>query len=184
MFEAIVQHFTEENWSLVAIALAFLIAIYGLLWSRVFGPGRQFYNPLAPRDFVANAENDAPPILAGRIKRAEAAMNNGLETLGFFAAAVVAANLAGVELWTMNWYCYAYLTSRIIYTWVYIYGQEFNIIPSFTRTAIWFCGIYYILCLYLTAGVVLGDPLEENATYWFSTAIKVKDYPVKDLLKG
>jgi uncharacterized MAPEG superfamily protein len=39
----------------------------------------------------------------GRILRAKAAHANGNETIGLYAAAVVAANVAGVEAKTVNY---------------------------------------------------------------------------------
>ncbi|KAI0593578.1 hypothetical protein F4775DRAFT_577343 [Biscogniauxia sp. FL1348] len=183
MFEEFVKHFSEENWSWVAIPLAIFIALYGRLWTSVFGPGSRFYNPLLPRQLSADVAIDGvPPVLRGRIQRAEAAMSNAIETLGLFAAAVVAANVEGVDFWTLNVLCYGYLASRVVYTWVYIYGQELQSVPAQTRTVVWFAGIALILGLFFAPGVKV-DVLEENPSYWFSTAIKVQENPARDILR-
>ncbi|KAI1488327.1 hypothetical protein F5X96DRAFT_646180 [Biscogniauxia mediterranea] len=183
MFEGFVKQFSEENWSWISIPLAILIALYGRLWAGFIGPGSRFYNPLLPRQLSSDVEVDGiPPVLRGRIQRAEASMSNAFESLGLFAAAVVAANVEGVELWTLNVLCYSYLASRVFYTWVYIYGQELQLLPVLTRTAVWLAGIALILGLFLTPGVKV-DALEENPSYWFSTAIKVQENPARDILR-
>ncbi|KAI1503435.1 hypothetical protein F5X99DRAFT_425640 [Biscogniauxia marginata] len=163
----------QENWSWTAIPLALLITLYPRLWSGIFGPGRRWYPAGTPRTFSQDLENqNVPPILRGRLQRAEAAMNNGIENIPLFVAGVIAANVEGLDLWTLNILCLSYLLVRVIYTWVYIYGQELQSLPALTRTVIWFIGTFIIGGLLLSSGPHI-DPLEKNASYWFSTSIKV-----------
>ena len=58
------------------------------------------------------------------IRRAFAATNNGIESIGFYAAAVVAANSAGVPIADVNALTLGYLASRLGYNVIYIYLQK------------------------------------------------------------
>jgi uncharacterized MAPEG superfamily protein len=58
-------------------------------------------NPRLLAETVAKDEKmDKKKIL--RILRAKAASNNGIESIGLYAAAVTAANMAGVDAGTLN----------------------------------------------------------------------------------
>jgi len=50
-----------------------------------------------------------------RIHRGEAASSNGLETIGIYAAGVVAANFARIPTETLNQLTLTYLASRLVY---------------------------------------------------------------------
>ena len=58
------------------------------------------------------------------ISRAHAATANGLESLGFYAAAVVAANTAGVAVADINALTLGYVGCRLGYNIVYVYLQQ------------------------------------------------------------
>ena len=82
-----------------------------------------------------------------RIVRAEAAQANGLENVGFFAAAVVAANVAGVSKLVLNSLSLAYLVSRALYNWLYVVGDKKSL--ALARTVVFFAGqgILFSLCI-------------------------------------
>ena len=71
-----------------------------------------------------------------KISRAEAAQQNGYENLGFFAAAVVAANVAKVDYWWINTLSAGYIASRVLFNIVYIKGVDGHI-----RGGFFYCGI-------------------------------------------
>jgi uncharacterized MAPEG superfamily protein len=85
------------------------------------------------------------------VLRAEAATANGFETLGLFAGGVVAANIAGVPVDTINVLTLSYLASRCVYLVVYIWLQE-NRNISTLRTLVWQLGCGLSLTLYIKAG--------------------------------
>ena len=70
------------------------------------------------------------------ICRAEAATANGLESIGVFAAAVVAANGAGVPVAQLNALTVGYVVPRLAYGLVYVWLQQ-NRKMAPVRSALW-----------------------------------------------
>ncbi|KAK5129704.1 hypothetical protein LTR08_002948 [Meristemomyces frigidus] len=106
---------------------------------------------LQPRDFSKIATNDQAldAKTRDRIIRAEAAQANGFENFGLFAAAVVAGNMAGLEVSTMNGLTIAYVVSRVVYNHIYIYN---DLLPSQARTAAFFGGVGICMAMFVQAG--------------------------------
>ncbi|KAH8909908.1 hypothetical protein BR93DRAFT_935600 [Coniochaeta sp. PMI_546] len=102
---------------------------------------------------VENVTKDQgmPQKIRQRIFRAEAATANGLETVGLYAAAVVAANVAQVEPDTVNKLTLAYLVSRAVYNYIYVIAQD-DARMSRYRSMAWFVGIGIIFTLLVKAG--------------------------------
>jgi uncharacterized MAPEG superfamily protein len=104
---------------------------------------------LLPRALAARATAEPSLTTAerDRIVRAEAAQANGLENVGFFAAAVVAANVAGVSKLVLNSLSLAYLVSRALYNWLYVVGDKKSL--ALARTVVFFAGqgILFSLCI-------------------------------------
>ncbi|PMD66727.1 uncharacterized protein K444DRAFT_607048 [Hyaloscypha bicolor E] len=93
-----------------------------------------------------------------RFTRIKGAQQNGFENLGFFAAAVVAGNLAGLSSSTLNGLSAGYVVSRVVYTAVYISNTN----PKFSdlRSLLWLIGIGQCITLCVKAGKALqGEPL-------------------------
>ena len=90
-----------------------------------------------------------------RINRAKAASANGFETLGLYAAAVVAANSAKIDLVKLNKLTIGYIISRAAYNFVYVQLQENRRLAS-VRSIAWGVGIYSIISLFLSAGSALN----------------------------
>lgn len=88
--------------------------------------------------------------------RAKAAADNGLETLGFYAAAVVAANFAGLETRTLNQLSLTYAASRLVYVAVYIWLQS-NRGMALLRTVAWGTSVITTLTLWIKAGMKLME---------------------------
>ncbi|KAK7960634.1 hypothetical protein PG988_011848 [Apiospora saccharicola] len=89
-----------------------------------------------------------------RILRAEAAFANGLETLAFYAAAVAAVNVQGLNPVAANVLSLLYLASRVVYNVVYVVLQD-NPRWALVRSLTWFCGIGIIFAMFFTAGAAM-----------------------------
>ena len=107
---------------------------------------------LLPRALAARASAD--PALQhatrDRIVRAEAAQANGLENVGYFAAAVVAGNMAGLSKTVVNCLSVGYLLSRGLYSWLYVVGDTKTM--AIARTGVFFSGQGLIWALFIMAG--------------------------------
>jgi uncharacterized MAPEG superfamily protein len=107
---------------------------------------------LLPRALAARASAD--PALQhatrDRIVRAEAAQANGLENVGYFAAAVVAGNMAGLSKSVVNCLSVGYLISRGLYSWLYVVGDTKKM--AIARTGVFFSGQGLIFALFIMAG--------------------------------
>ena len=73
-----------------------------------------------------------------------------MENLGFFAAAVVAANTAGVETGWLNLLSWSYVGSRVVYN--LIYANNTTEVLATARSATYFTGVGLCLGLYVSAG--------------------------------
>ncbi|KAN0062253.1 hypothetical protein ACQY0O_005434 [Thecaphora frezii] len=85
-----------------------------------------------------------------RFVRAEAANANGFENLGFFAAAVVAGNIAGLPPHELNALTFGYLVSRVVYNYFYITVKDEAAVPL--RSGSYLAGIGIIFTLFIRAG--------------------------------
>jgi len=150
----------HDNLSFYTIPLAFVVA-------------------LAPRVFIANASKAAtnkpasdkaksPPSSSdqtvsddsavdsktkARISRAGAAMNNSLQNLGIFAAAVTAGNAAGVGAGRMNALSMGYVGVRFAYNHIYIFQ---DLLPPVTRTAAYMTGVMLCMAMFVQAGMTMN----------------------------
>lgn len=107
---------------------------------------------ILPRALAARASAD--PALQhstrDKIVRAEAAQANGLENVGYFAAAVVAGNVAGLSKTVLNCLSLGYLLSRGLYSWLYVVGDKKK--TALARTGVFFSGQGLIFALFILAG--------------------------------
>ncbi|KAJ3496962.1 hypothetical protein NLG97_g2269 [Lecanicillium saksenae] len=86
-----------------------------------------------------------------RVIRAKAASSNGFETIGLYAAAVVAANHAGVDISSLNRLTVGYTISRFVYVILYVnLGAVRSLAP--VRSAVWMVGISAIVALFIKGG--------------------------------
>lgn len=86
-----------------------------------------------------------------RFRRAKAASANGFETLGLYAAGIVAANASGVPTATVNKLALGYIASRVVFNYIYVFLQD-NRKFAPLRTLVWMAGIAMIFMLYTSAG--------------------------------
>ena len=109
------------------------------------------FDSMQPRSFSETVKGDQSldAKTKGRIVRAEAAVLNGFETLGLYAAAVTAANAAGVGAGTLNGLSLAYLTIRLTYNHIYIYQ---DLLPTQVRSFSWMASLGVIFSMFILAG--------------------------------
>ena len=81
------------NYSLYAVPIAFALCLLPHIFAIVALSGGKFKNT-NPRQFVASVhKKEKKTAVEEMFLRAESAQQNGLEQIGWFAAAVVAANV-------------------------------------------------------------------------------------------
>ncbi|KAI0846765.1 hypothetical protein F5Y00DRAFT_264177 [Daldinia vernicosa] len=167
------DYLKENNISWWTIPFAFVLALSPRIYFGILGPGSGVYDPRNPRKFGASARRSTTlnAVTTARIERSEFALNNSIENLPLFAVAVLAANTEGVDLETRNLLSILYLSIRIFYIWVYIWGQEYEWLHPLTRTMVWFCGNIVLAYLYLLPGIK-HNVLEQERSYWLAEAVK------------
>ncbi|KFA74981.1 hypothetical protein S40288_02200 [Stachybotrys chartarum IBT 40288] len=143
-----------RNYSLFTIPATFVLIIGTHAYATLQTP--KSYDNTYPRSFKDNIEKDQTIDLARKQRaiRAEAASQNGFETLGFYAAAVVAANHARLPVDLLNHATLAYVASRLLYTLSYV---QFKPTPanSVLRSSVWWVGIGVTSYLWIKAGQVI-----------------------------
>lgn len=141
------------------------ISLYTLPVSWIFCLLPRFYaahlytsSTSKPLDFIlpralasrASADPALQHATRDKIVRAEAAQANGLENVGYFAAAVVAGNMAGLSKSLLNCLSVGYLVSRGLYSWLYVVGDTKK--TALARTGVFFSGQGLIFALFILAG--------------------------------
>jgi uncharacterized MAPEG superfamily protein len=123
-----------------------------------------FFNKTQPRTFLAtvnaNPHPNLTPAVKARLARAEAASLNGYENIGFFAAAVTAANLTIVvvhanrggevlrsQLFWTNVASLGYVAMRVMFNVEYVRG-----VRGFRRGGWFWMGWVCVVGMYVSAG--------------------------------
>ncbi|KAK8123669.1 hypothetical protein PG999_003587 [Apiospora kogelbergensis] len=141
----------DQNFTFFTVPAAFVLLFLPKLYS--FSLGLKYLDPADPRRYqpaILKAD-DLDDRTKARILRAEAAFANGLETLAFYAAAVAAVNMQGVDPVAANILSLLYLASRVVYNLVYVVLQD-NPRWALVRSMTWFCGIGIIFAMFFLAG--------------------------------
>jgi len=152
---------TTKNLSLYAIPAAWGLAMaphgYAMyLYSANRAPGTPDWDFCAPKKTVANVkEGKLSPRLQERFLRAEAANDNQFIGLPFFAAAMVAGNVARIPANALNTAAGLYLAGRIAYTFLYV--TQTTRIGGFARTASWLTCMITCMTVFVQAGNRLYD---------------------------
>ncbi|KAJ4397800.1 hypothetical protein N0V93_002037 [Gnomoniopsis smithogilvyi] len=146
-----------RNYSLYTIPAAWVVAIAPHFYAASLG-GKAFDNR-SPRTYTSSLKDNQALDAATkqRIIRAEGAQQNGFENVGLFAAAVVAANIAKVDNWTLNALSGGYLASRVLYNLVYINNETDSMAGA--RSAAFLSGIGMIFTLFIKSGNALRNHL-------------------------
>ncbi|KAM0749384.1 hypothetical protein T439DRAFT_327091 [Meredithblackwellia eburnea MCA 4105] len=142
----------STNYSLYAVPIAWGLCMAPHFYAAGISlssndPGIPKFANASPREWCARVrglEKKSPEVK--RILRAEAASQNGFETLALFSAAVVAGNAAGLSRDELNKWVLAYLASRVVYNVLYINTR--NEILSLARSCSWMSGIGIICTLF------------------------------------
>jgi uncharacterized MAPEG superfamily protein len=103
------------------------------------------------------ADKTLPPQVRDRILRAESAMINGYDNLGFFAAAVCMGNVARMDISLLNWLAAVYIGSRLLYIPAYIYNDTVRSV--YTRSALFAVGLVINVALFVLSGVRLNKTI-------------------------
>ncbi|TQS33027.1 hypothetical protein Golomagni_06643 [Golovinomyces magnicellulatus] len=145
-----------KNLSYFTVPAAFLVSHVSHMVAAA-SSGKAYDNG-NPKNFESNLKNSQTLDKATkeRTLRLKYAANNGLETLGFFAASVVAANQAGVEIEALNKLSIGYVISRLVYTLYYANTGE-DIKLSVARSGLWVSGIFCIVGLWVKAGLKVAQ---------------------------
>ncbi|XWW95637.1 hypothetical protein V2A60_003603 [Cordyceps javanica] len=115
---------------------------------------RKHYDNAYPRRFndaIAGSE-ELDKETKARVLRAQGASDNSFETLGYFAAAVVAGNYAGLDNSTLNFLSIGYLITRLAYVVTYIKLQD-NRIYHILRSVFWETAFCFSSALWIKAGL-------------------------------
>ena len=152
------------NISLYLVPLAWLLAMLPRVYSlTAYAAHSKAQNPYAmkknPRSIpaIVAADKTLPPQVRDRILRAESAMINGYDNLGFFAAAVCMGNAAGLDVSLLNWLAAVYIGSRVVYFPVYIYNDTVRSV--YTRSAVFAVGLVVNVALFVLAGARLNEAI-------------------------
>jgi uncharacterized MAPEG superfamily protein len=110
--------------SFYTIPAAWVLCIAPHAYATALG-GKKF-DIKNPRTYTSTLKDDQTIDNATKEKivRAEGAQQNGFENIGFFAAAVVAGNIAGLSNSTLNYLTTGYLASRAAYVYIYINNKS------------------------------------------------------------
>lgn len=85
------------NYSLYAVPIAFALCLLPHIFAIIVLSGGKFENT-NPRQYVASVnKKEKKTATEAAFLRAESAQQNGLEQIGWFAAAVVAANVVSIS---------------------------------------------------------------------------------------
>lgn len=109
---------------------------YAIAIMRKANNGR--WNNSNPRfsKWDATLRESTPAEVYGRYERAEAAHKNGMENFPVFVGAILAGNIAKLDTVTLNAFVGAYLSLRVVYTFVYISVTSHRF--SLFRTMVWY----------------------------------------------
>ena len=116
--------------------------------------------------------------------RVKSASDNGYETLGLFAAAVVAGNQGGLRPQTLNIVSWGYIVTRLVYNYIYIrLGSREKLTPL--RSLVWSLSLFISLGLFLSAGLKLKNDYslhEYSGSSWIQPLDKLRSWNDEDLL--
>jgi uncharacterized MAPEG superfamily protein len=152
------------NISLYLVPFAWLLAMLPRVYSlTAYAAHSKAQNPDAmkknPRSIpvIVAADKTLPPQVRDRILRAESAMINGYDNLGFFAAAVCMGNVAKLDISLLNWLAGVYIGSRLLYIPAYIYNDTVRSV--YTRSAVFAIGLVVNVALFVLSSARLNKTI-------------------------
>ncbi|KAK1599072.1 uncharacterized protein LY79DRAFT_536861 [Colletotrichum navitas] len=146
----------QKGLSLYTVPAAFVMAMLPNVYAAVLsGPRYDNSNPRKLQSTIT-ADDKLDKITKARILRAKAASENIFETLGFYSAAVVAANVTGVDAHAVNILTLGYIGCRALYNIVYVRLQDNrNFAPL--RSLAWMASMAITFTLYFKAAAQLAS---------------------------
>ncbi|KAK6531764.1 hypothetical protein TWF694_002933 [Orbilia ellipsospora] len=130
------------NYSLLSIAATWAISMgvhgYAVYVVRTSGVKIRYDNA-NPRNQWDRLKAKLPAEAYARSERAQAASANGLEVLGLWGLAVIAANVTKVPVSTLNKHSLFFIASRILYSILYCNISTLRSSPA--RSIVWLAGI-------------------------------------------
>ncbi|UQC76409.1 uncharacterized protein CLUP02_17922 [Colletotrichum lupini] len=149
----------ESNLSYYSVPLAYMLAFIPHVYANtITGDNYDVAEPRRLLDAVSGDES-LDKRIRQRIQRAKAAHDNATETLGLYAAGVVAANSAGFGKPTLDVLSLTYLFSRAAYTLIYVKLQD-NRKWAPLRSLVWIVGMCIISSLWIKAGNAMNFRLQ------------------------
>lgn len=143
----------DTNLSFYTVPLAWLLSIAPHFYAIATHDAKSSkkFDITQPRSLTASLDQNQSLDKATKdtIIRAEGAQQNGFENLGFFAAAVVAGNVAGLEPMLLNGLAYGYIVTRVLYDFVYI--NNTSKVAGNGRTAVFLSGVGCCFGLFIAA---------------------------------
>ncbi|KAF5626287.1 uncharacterized protein FTJAE_9754 [Fusarium tjaetaba] len=120
-----------RNYSFFTVPAAFFIITFPHAYTITAGAKGTYdnCNPRFHRDRIANCQT-LDKSHKQFLLRAKAATENGLETIGCYAAGILAANFAAVPAPTINILGLGFVVSRLLYNIAYLWLQD---IPRLSR---------------------------------------------------
>jgi len=143
--------------SLYSIPAAFFTAFYPVALKSAIINKNIGYKNAAPRDNVSRLANNKSinPAVLAKVRRMEAAHYNGNEAFPLWAAAVIAANFAGVQPDLLNKISVAYVVLRVIYN--HVYFNQTTEAGGSLRSGVWFLATSLPIYLLIKAGNILSN---------------------------
>ncbi|KAK7908594.1 hypothetical protein PG985_015897 [Apiospora marii] len=142
----------NKNYSFFSIPLAYIMVVGAETYGKMLALKQvDNANPRQFHDTIAKSEK-VDKITKGRILRSHHAATNGYETLPLFTGAIIASNIAGVPVSTVNLLSLAYLGSRALYNVIYIHLQD-NRKFAPARSLAWVASVGCWFTLYIQAGL-------------------------------
>jgi len=150
---------STPNYSIYALPAFFVIALAPQAYSTAFinrATNNRFDNA-NPRGQSSQQvyQKSTDAATWAKYERARAAHSNAMENLPLFFAAVICANMAGLDTGLVNGVCAAFLGLRAAHSVVYVMVADQKV--SSLRSMIWMASAGCCLYLMVKAGNVLVD---------------------------
>jgi len=147
------------NYSIHALTAFYLMAIVPQVYSTaiIYRATNGRYNNVNPRGASSfeTYKKGCDNATYSRFERARAAHANAMENLPLFGAAVICANMVGLDIGTVNMVCAIFLGLRAVYTALYIAIENHAL--SYARSFAWMASAVCCLYLLVKSGNVLMD---------------------------
>ena len=150
---------STQNYSIHAFTAFYLLAFVPQFYATamIYRATNGRFNNVNPRSgsTAETYQKACDKATFSRFERARAAHANAMENLPLFAAAVISANMAGLDIDIVNTVCGIFLGLRVLHTALYIAIEKAAL--SRARSFTWMCSAGCCLYLLVKSGNVLMD---------------------------